>query len=580
MALWPAVKGVFRSLFWTQCAASSRLPDLGARGNSVDKAVAVETADRNQMTSLLSPLLLLSVFWAGIAQADNVQMQIAQEIAAIEGGQTTEINDIRLTASDFIAELYTLRNHYPLWRDRERRVDLMNEVSDARRHGFRPEDFSQIALLALESAADRGIPAAQAKFDIAATEVAARLLHHVYLGKVDPLSLDPSWSFERAFVPGNPAAMVNQYLEVATLGALVDDIEIGHPAYMRLQTALERYNSIEARGGWPVVPDGMTLRLGDTDDRIPILRRRLATTGDFTGVPDNGFEFDASLLAAVRIFQARHGLDADGIVGPKTYRALNRSVAERIDQLRASLERARWLFRDIGDDYVFVNIGGPDTRLFLDGNLVWTARSIVGQAYRQTPVFRDDIEYIEFNPTWTVPRSIFLKDKLPLIRRDPSYLVRGNYTVLDTTGQQVNPWSVNWSGVPRVTLRQEPGPQNALGQVKFMFPNAYSVYLHDTDDRTLFDRAERNLSSGCVRIENPFELVDLLMRTDPGWSASRRQDILASGRTTRVRLPNPVPVLLTYFTAWMDEAGSVQFREDLYGRDGPLLAALNADTRG
>ncbi|NNE35406.1 MAG: L,D-transpeptidase family protein, partial [Rhodothermales bacterium] len=469
--------------------------------------------------TLFHSLIGISILLTGIAHADAVQNQIAEQAAAIERGQITNIEGIRLTAPDFLTELYALREYQPLWRAREQSEELIRELFDARRHGFRPEDFSLNALLASRNAADTGNPAAQAKFDIAATEAAARLLHHVYFGKVDPVSLDPNWSLEGVFMPAIPAAMVNQYLELATLGALVDNVEITHPGYRRLQNALDRYMTIDSNGGWPEVPEGTSLRVGQEDERIPALKRRLAITGDYAGDDYDTSNFEGALLAAVQNFQTRHGLEADGLIGPKTFRALNRTVPERIDQLRASLERARWLFRDLGEYYVFVNIGGPETYLVQNGEMVWRARSIVGQAYRQTPIFRDTIQYMEFNPTWTVPVSIFLKDKLPLIRRDPNYLKRGGYTVLDSEGRLINPSLVNWAGSPRVTLRQEPGSKNALGQVKFMFPNIHSVYLHDTDDRSLFNRNERNLSSGCVRIENPFELADLLMKDDPNWSA-------------------------------------------------------------
>ncbi|MDU8945505.1 L,D-transpeptidase family protein [Ovoidimarina sediminis] len=531
-------------------------------------------------SSLVRSIVSISILLAGFARADALQDEIAREIAAIEAGEMKVIGGVRLTSLDFVSELYSLRDHMPLWSNALHSEDLVRELLGARRHGFQQRDFSISSLLELRRLANEGPAAAQARFDIAATEVAARLLHHVYLGKVDPLSLDPTWSFGRAFVPANAAAMVNEYLEVASFGALVDDIEINHPAYLALQEALDLYLSIEARGGWPAVPEGKTLRYGDKDERIAILRKRLAATGDYTSVPSEMQVFDDELLASVQAFQARHGLEVDGVVGPKTFRALNQTVMERIDQLRASLERARWLFRDLGNDYVFVNIGGPEAQFVQNGKTVWKARAIVGQAFRQTPVFRDEIEYMEFNPTWTVPRSIFLKDKLPLIRRDPGYLARGGFTVLDAKGRPISPNFVDWAGTPNITLRQRPGPKNALGQVKFMFPNAHSVYLHDTDDRSLFDRAERNLSSGCVRIEKPFELADLLMKDDPDWSATRRAAILAIGSTTRVRLPKPVPILLTYFTAWMDEERVVQFREDLYGRDARILAALDAEFRG
>ncbi|MCE8522764.1 L,D-transpeptidase family protein [Ruegeria pomeroyi] len=434
-------------------------------------------------------------------------------------------------------------------------------------------------LVALHNAASKGDGKAKAEFEVAGTEVMARLLHHLYFGKVDPKSLDPRWTFGRAFASGDPARLVNQYLNVASLEALVDDTALQHPAYLRLQEGLARYLAIKAEGGWPPVPDSTLLRPGEENEAVPALRRRLAVTGDYQGALGANSLYDDALVDVVKSFQTRHGLAADGVVGPRTFRALNRPVEDRIDQLRASLERARWLFRDIEENFVLVNIGGPETYLVQDGRLVWKARSIVGRSYRQTPVFRDDIRYMEFNPTWTVPVSIFRNDKLPLIRRDRNYLSRGNYTVLDSNGRPISPAAVNWNGTPRVTLRQEPGPWNAMGLVKFMFPNVHSVYLHDTDNRSLFDRNERNLSSGCVRIENPFQFADYLMKDDPDWSAERREAILASGRTIRVDLPSPMPVLLTYFTAWLDEAGKVQFREDLYERDDKVISALNAAFR-
>jgi len=285
--------------------------------------------------------------------------------------------------------------------------------------------------------------------------------------------------------------------------------------------------------------------------------------------------YDDKLVEAVTTFQARHGLEADGAVGPKSFASLNRTASERVDQLRLSLERARWLMEDLADDFVLVNIAGARTYFIKDGT-VWNTRSVTGSAYRKTPVFRDEIQYMEFNPTWTVPASIFRKDKLPRIRKDAGYLARNNYTVVRSSDRTpVNAASVNWtSDNPGVTLVQQPGPSNALGRVKFMFPNEHAVYLHDTNERGLFDRNDRNLSSGCVRLEHPFEFASLLMEGQPDWSRERMNAILDSGKTTRINLEKPVPVLLTYWTAWVEQ-GIVHFREDPYERDGPILEALN-----
>ena len=283
---------------------------------------------------------------------------------------------------------------------------------------------------------------------------------------------------------------------------------------------------------------------------------------------------DIYLENDIRTFQARHGLEADGVIGKRSFQALNRTAEHRVDQLKLSLERGRWLMRDLNEDFILVNIAGARAYLVRADGTLWTTRSITGSQYRKTPVFRDKIKYMEFNPTWTVPRSIFLKDKLAKIRQDPVYLERNNYVVKQSNGDLISPKLVNWSSPnPNVTLMQKPGPNNALGLVKFMFPNQYAVYLHDTNDKSLFNRNQRNLSSGCVRLEYPFELAMLLMEDDPDWSFKRMQAILDSKKTTRINLLKPIPVLLTYWTSWVEE-NQVHFREDIYDRDTVILNAL------
>ena len=285
--------------------------------------------------------------------------------------------------------------------------------------------------------------------------------------------------------------------------------------------------------------------------------------------------YDDTLVEQVKAFQNRHGLNADGVIGGKTFLSLNQPVEDRINKIMLSLERGRWMMRDLEDRFVMVNIAGARTYFFNADGTFWTTRSITGSQYRKTPVFRDEIKYMEFNPTWTVPASIFKADKLPRIRKDPGYLDRNDYIVRNSSGETIPASLVNWNAQnPGVTLVQKPGPKNALGLVKFMFPNKYAVYLHDTDNRNLFDQNERNLSSGCVRLEYPFEFASLLMESDTSWSQEKMQSILDSGKTTRVNLPNPMPVLLTYWTAWVED-GEVHFREDPYDRDSQVLKALD-----
>jgi murein L,D-transpeptidase YcbB/YkuD len=257
---------------------------------------------------------------------------------------------------------------------------------------------------------------------------------------------------------------------------------------------------------------------------------------------------------------------------------MNVPVEMRIDQIRVNLERIRWVLHEDLDTFVFVNIPGFKVYYVRNEKLAWTRRAQVGKLYRQTPVFKADMTYLEFNPTWTVPPTILAKDILPAVRKDPGYLKKRNIRVIDGKGKVVNPKSINWSKYTGKNfpyqLRQDPGPSNALGLVKFMFPNKHLVYLHDTPSKNLFDREARAFSSGCVRIEDPFEFAQLLLGKE--WDAKRIDGIIKSKKTTKVNLAKPVPVILFYLTALPEFDGGFHFRNDVYSRDEAVLEDLNA----
>ncbi len=523
--------------------------------------------------------LILPASWSAAASTADVASAIRAETRAISAGEPGAEQD-GIVAVDFIQAFYAARDDRPAWYETTSGEQLWAIIAASGRHGFEPNEFHADRLSALMGSADGGDPAAIAELEIVASDAAARLIHHLYRGKVDPEKLDPDWNIDRPGISADAAVKVSEIVDADGFQLLIDRLAPNHPQYLAIQAALQRYRAIEARGGWPELASGDSIRPEMRDERVETLRARLIATGDLDASAASGDLYDAALVVAVKRFQTRHGLEADGVIGPASLRALNRPVEARIDQLRASLERARWILRDLGNEFVLVNIAGARTYLFRDGETIWSTRSIVGQRYRKTPVFRDAIRYIEVNPTWTVPVSIFQRDKLPRIREDLGYLAQGGYRVVDMQGNTLDPAAVDWwASNPGVTLVQRPGPRNALGLIKFMFPNKYAVYLHDTDNHSLFDRAERALSSGCVRIEHPFELADLILRDSPDWSPARRDAILASGQTTRINLPKPLPVLLTYYTAWV-EGGEVMFRDDIYERDQPLLAALDEPFEG
>ena len=354
-----------------------------------------------------------------------------------------------------------------------------------------------------------------------------------------------------------------------------------HWWYERARAALARYRAIAAKGGWAPVPAGKKLQSGMKDARVPALRRRLAATGELSGQALDSETFDEPLAAAVKEFQASHRLPPDGAVGPGTLAELNVPVEARILQIRINLERARWVLHEIKPgDLVIVDVAGFDVSFVRNQKVLWTAKVQIGKPYRQTPIFKSMIDNVVFNPTWTVPPGIIEKDILPAVKRDPGYLEKKKLDVIDRSGKKVDPSSINWSkqtaGNFPYMLRQEPGPDNALGRVKINFPNPYLVYLHDTPSKALFEKEERAFSSGCIRVERPLELAALLLNDPQNWNAGSIGKVIEAGETRTVPLPKPVPVLLMYWTIDPGTEGRVVFKRDPYGRDPRLARALDA----
>ena len=289
--------------------------------------------------------------------------------------------------------------------------------------------------------------------------------------------------------------------------------------------------------------------------------------------------YAGEVVAAVQRFQARHGLAPDGSVGPATLAALNVPVEQRVDQLRANLERGRWVMGDLERDFIVVNVAGFRTYFVQDDKVVWTTRSQVGKPYRATPIFKAKMTYAVINPTWTVPPTIFRQDILPQLRRNPGYLATRNIDLVDSARGIVDPTTVDWSSGKSFpyTFVQRPGPTNSLGRIKFMFPNEHFVYLHDTPSRDLFEQTSRAFSSGCIRIENPLELATQLLGSK--WNRARIDQQIASGRTETVFLEKPITVMLLYWTTEVDEQGRVAFWPDVYSRDARLIAELGKPFR-
>jgi len=528
----------------------------------------------------LAALAFVAVLAGAAAHAADWSAEALRfRVEQLRAGQDVRIDGARIAARTLIPEFYERRAFRSAW-DRPARAEAMLAVVDASRdHGLDPADYHAETLRRIVSAGPPSDARAAADRELVLTDALVRLAYHLRFGKVNPRELYPDWNFTRALGAIDPAQALEAAIAAPDLRAAIEAYAPQLPQYRALQAGLAAHREIAVRGGWPAVTTGPTLKPGVSDARVAALRERLAASGDLpadAAAEPNGF--DSSLEDAVKRFQSRHGLAADGAVGRKTIAALNVDVARRIEQIRVNLERARWVAQDLTGDFLVVDIAGFDAALYLDGERVWHSRVVVGRPYRRTPVFRATMKYLVLNPTWTVPPTILREDVLPRVAKDPAYLARNRMHVVDDRARPVDAARVDWPQYPArpfpYQIVQDPGDDNALGRIKFMFPNSHSVYLHDTPARALFDRTERTYSSGCIRIERPIELAALLLADAERWSAERVREAIATGETRTVLVRREVPVLLLYFTAAPNGAGGIGFRPDVYDRDGPVRAAL------
>jgi len=499
-------------------------------------------------------------------------------------GSEVTLGEATLASAHIIPEFYARRQFSPAWIDDEHVDEFVNLVGRAQEEGLDSADYIHAELVALirQFRADRENAMLRAELDVLLTESLSRYGYHLFFGKVDPATLDENWNWSRSLGGRDAVAVIQQAIDSESIKEFIEEGLQRGPVYKRVKAILAEYRALSEKGGWPQIAEGPTLKPGMNDNRIPGIRERLAITGDLPALADNGSRsFDAALQEGVEHFQDRHNLDRDGAIGPRTLAAMNVTADERVDQIRVNLERIRWVARDIEDEFVLTNIASFKTFLVRDRQLAWSGRSQVGRDYRQTPVFKAKIKYLQFNPTWTVPPGILSKDILPRVKQDPGYLATKNMDLIDRSGEKVDPTAVDWSQysarrLPPYQFVQRPGPTNALGRVKFIFPNEHFVFLHDTPSKSLFARTERTFSSGCIRIENPFELAEIMLNDSGKWNAESIQKLLDSEKPQTVFLKEPMTVMLLYSTVGLIDMELVRFYNDIYQRDRRVLDSLNA----
>jgi L,D-transpeptidase YcbB len=348
--------------------------------------------------------------------------------------------------------------------------------------------------------------------------------------------------------------------------------------------AIQQYQSIVSRGGWNAVPAGAELRVGVRSKAVQALRQRLVVSGDLDSVAGSGPAFDSFVEAAVKRFQARHGLSPTGIVSEQTFKELNISADARLRQLETNIVRLRAFSGNLGDRFVMVNIPAAAVETVENGTVYSHHAAGVGKIDRQSPIMQAKATQINFNPFWTVPASLIRKDLIPKMQADPTYLTEEKIRVFNKEGQEVSPQSINWNSLDATNYkyRQDTGADiNSLGVVRINIPNPYGVYMHDTPSKGIFGDDFRFVSSGCVRVQDVRDYVAWLLKDTPGWGRDQIDEVIRSGQRQDVTLTTPVNVYWVYVTAWATPDGVVQFREDIYQRDGagpgPMATAVPAE---
>ncbi|MEP1472876.1 MAG: L,D-transpeptidase family protein [Halieaceae bacterium] len=483
----------------------------------------------------------------------------------------------------FINEVYQQSNHQPLWSIEDAGA-LLSLLRSSEREGLNPSDYHYNELLALQAEVGEGWvdpDVLRAQFDVLMSDGLLLYARHLVEGKIDPRTLDETWNYDRReYVAEEVAGRLITSAAQDEMPELLDSLKPQSDFYRQMRLSLSYYRELADTEQFFLIPPDKVLKPDQSHANVALLRRRLKQLSYLPPDSPETEYFDGQLAGAVRLFQNDHGIDSDGIVGRQSYEVLNITFEQRVEQLRVNMDRLRWINQSVSEELIVVNIAGYELYYLKEGQLRWETPVMVGTINTRTPIFQAQLRYLEFNPTWNVPRSIIMRSLFAKFRANPQYVVDKGYRLLDSSGKAVDPLSINWSNFTASTFPyrvvQMPGPANAMGRVKFMFPNRHAVYLHDTPSRELFSRTQRAFSAGCIRVKDPLELARLLL-DDPGnWSAENIDALIARGDPQTVaRIQRKIDVMLMYWTVSPTVGSRIQFHPDVYNLDPQAVQALD-----
>jgi murein L,D-transpeptidase YcbB/YkuD len=483
--------------------------------------------------------------------------------------------------------VYSENEFHPIWVKmgglNKKGEQFLEELEEVTYDGLEKENYlSKDQVLLLEKIKESKDLSTHASLDISISRSFLKLASDLNIGRIDPAKLNIEWKMDRKAPNIDFFEVLQGIADGEDLKESLDLLRPKNQKYNDLKALLEREITIQRENQERVPNFQGKIQKGDSHQAIPLIRQRLHLTGDLENFKQDGGEtYDEELFQAVKRFQSRHGLIDDGIIGEDFFSSINYSHSDLISKLKINLERLRWLpdFTGSDNNQVIVNI--PDYNLFYiqDGDTVFTSKVVVGKDYRQTPVFKSEMTYLVFSPTWTLPETILWEDAIPSIREDEEYLEKNHMQVLDFQEEEVDYKKIKWDQLEEeedfpYLIRQSPGDENPLGRVKFMFPNDYYIYIHDSPAQDLFSQDERTFSSGCIRMDKPEEFAALLLGGVDGWDEEEILEAMDLEEEKKVELGEAQDVWILYLTIWSDE-GTVQVREDIYGMDKKLAEALS-----